>query len=110
MGVSLKRMTMLHVAEVEAGRRPFVHWARGTDGGIVRYLAGACSLGFDNLTGELAPHETRAQVGASVWRLYPAADAVRTAAAAMRRDPSITHCPDADCIECADAIAGGPIP
>ena len=109
MGVSLTRMTMLHLAEVEAGRRPFIHWARGADGQPVRYLAGACSEGFDNLAGALASLETRTHVGASLWRLYPAADAVNAAAAAIRREPSITHCPDPSCIECADAIAGGPI-
>ena len=28
---------------------------------------------------------------------------------AIRADPSITHCPDPGCVECADAIAGGPL-
>ena len=109
VGVSLTRMTILHLAEIEAGRRPFIHWARGADGRAVRYLAGACSEGFDNLADDLADHETETQVGASRWRLYQASEAVRIAAQAIRRTPSITHCPDRACIECADAIAGGPI-
>jgi aminoglycoside 3-N-acetyltransferase len=109
MGVSLTRMTILHLAEVEAGRRPFIHWARAEDGRVVRYLAGACSEGFDNLADDLAPLETQTTVGASRWLLFDAASAVQTAAASIRRNPSITHCPDPTCIECADAIAGGPI-
>jgi aminoglycoside 3-N-acetyltransferase len=109
MGVSLTRMTILHLAEIEAGRRPFIHWARGADGRAVRYMAGACSEGFDNLADDLANHETHTRVGNSRWRLYQASDTVRIAAAAIRRTPSITHCPDPTCIECADAIAGGPI-
>lgn len=32
IGVSLTSMTLLHLAEVEAGRRPFMRWARGPDG------------------------------------------------------------------------------
>jgi len=108
MGVSLTRMTILHLAEVEAGRRPFIHWARRSDGQVAQYMAGACSQGFDNLADDLANHETQTTVGGSCWRLYQASDAVRIAAAAIRRTPSITHCPDPTCIECADAIAGGP--
>jgi aminoglycoside N3'-acetyltransferase len=109
MGVSLTRMTILHVAELDAGRQPFIHWARGADGRPVRYMAGACSQGFDNLAADLADHETQTRVGGSLWRLYTASDAVRVAAEAIRRTPSITRCPDPTCIECADAIAGGPI-
>jgi aminoglycoside 3-N-acetyltransferase len=109
MGVSLTRMTILHLAEIEAGRQPFIHWARDADGRPVRYMAGACSQGFDNLAADLAEYETQTQVGSSRWRLYRASDAVHIAAEAIRRTPSITHCADPTCIECADAIAGGPI-
>ena len=109
MGVSLTRMTILHLAEVEAGRRPFIHWARAEDDRVVRYLAGACSEGFDNLADDLAPHEVQTTVGASRWRLFDAASAVQIAASSIRRNPSITHCLDPTCLECADAIGGGPI-
>ena len=109
MGVTLTRMTLLHLAEVEAGRRPFVHWARGADGRPVRYRSGMCSQGFDNLTDDLAPHATTTTVGASCWRLFNAGDVVRAATAAIRSNPSITHCADPTCIECDDAVAGGPV-
>jgi aminoglycoside 3-N-acetyltransferase len=109
MGVTLIRMTLLHLAEIEAGRRPFIRWALGTDGQPVRCMGGECSMGFDNLAEDLAPHETNAEVGASRWRLFHASEVLDTASSVIRQNPSITHCPDPTCIECADAIAGGPI-
>jgi hypothetical protein len=41
--------------------------------------------------------------------MFPARPALDLAAAAIRAEPTITHCPDPTCLECADAIAGGPI-
>lgn len=109
MGVGLTRMTLLHLAEVEAGRRPFIRWARSSDGRPVRVRAGECSEGFESLAETLAPVERQCTVGRSRWRVFPAVTALELAADAIRRNPSITHCPNPDCIECADAIAGGPL-
>jgi aminoglycoside 3-N-acetyltransferase len=109
MGVGLTRLTLLHLAEVEAGRRPFIRWARGHDGRAVRVRAGECSEGFESLAPALAPVEREVLVGTSRWRAFPAAEVLNLAAQAIRADPSITHCPNPACIECADAIAGGPL-
>ena len=109
MGVGLTRMTLLHLAEVEAGRRPFIRWARGRDGRAVRVRAGECSEGFESLAPTLAPVERRLLVGASQWRVFPAREALELAGDAIRTNPSITHCPNPECVECADAIAGGPL-
>ena len=109
MGVGLTRMTLLHLAEVEAGRRPFIRWARGRDGRPVRVRVGECSEGFESLAPILAPVERRLLVGASPWRVFPASEALELAGDAIRTNPSITHCPNPKCIECADAIAGGPL-
>ena len=109
MGVGLTRMTLLHLAEVEAGRRPFIRWARGRDGRAVRVRAGECSEGFESLAPTLASVERRLLVGASQWRVFPASEALELARDAIRTNPSITHCPNPECIECADAIAGGPL-
>ncbi len=108
-GVGLIRMTLLHLAETEAGRRPFVRWARRPDGQPIRNLSGGCSMGFERLAGVLAPIERRARVGSSLWRAFPARETVELAADAIRRDPSITRCADPGCPECPDAVAGGPI-
>ena len=109
MGVGLTRMTLLHLAEVEAGRRPFIRWSRGRDGRPARVRAGECSDGFERLTPALGPIERRTKVGESPWRAFAARPALDLAAAAIRGHPSITHCPNPNCIECADVIAGGPI-
>jgi len=109
IGVSLTRLTLLHLAETEAGRRPFIRWALGPDGRPTRIRTGECSEGFDRLEIALRPIETRMTVGASLWRAYPAVGVVERAVDAIRAEPSITHCPNPACIECADAIAGGPI-
>ncbi len=108
MGVGLNRMTLLHLAEVVAGRRPFVRWVNGPAGHPTRLGVGLCSEGFPKLASPLASLVQIATVGASEWRAFPSAETVAAAAAAMRADPRITHC-GRDCIECDDAIAGGPI-
>jgi aminoglycoside 3-N-acetyltransferase len=109
IGVGLDRATILHLAEVEAGRRPFVYWVLGPDGAPMRSRGGACSDGFPNLDDVLAPIETTARVGRSTWRLFPVRELVATAADAIRSNPEITRCDEPGCIECRDAIAGGPI-
>ena len=108
MGVRLDRMTILHLAEVEAGRRPFIRWARGPDGEPMRSRGGECSNGFPSLDVRLAAVETTEVVGRSRWRLFPAADVVQRAAAAIGANPQVTRCNRPQCIECDDAIAGGP--
>jgi aminoglycoside 3-N-acetyltransferase len=69
MGIDLTRMTLLHLAEVEAGRRPFIRWARGRDGRVVRVRVGECSEGFESLAPTLAPVERVRRVG-----VHPAED------------------------------------
>ncbi len=109
IGVDLDRLTIIHLAEVEAGRRPFIYWVRGPDGKPMRSRGGACSAGFANLDPVLAPLETTTKVGESTWRLFPARELVATAAEAIRSNASITRCDDPTCIECPAAVAGGPI-
>ena len=109
MGVSLTSMTLLHLAEVEAGRTPFVYWARGRDGRPVRSLGGGCSNGFDAFAPVLASIERTTDVGSSRWRAFPARDVIRLASEAIRAEPEITHCGNPACLECRDSVAGGPI-
>jgi aminoglycoside 3-N-acetyltransferase len=109
VGVSLIRMTLLHLAETMAGRKPFIRWMRGPDGRPIRVRGGECSLGFDRLNPVLAPIERQTMVGDSLWRAFPAARVGALAAAAIKTEPEVTHCDNPDCLECADAIAGGPL-
>ncbi len=107
-GVGLNRMTILHFAEVLAGRRLFRRWATGTDGSAVAVPVGSCSEGFPNLEPVLGMLARETTVGTSLWRLFPAAETVTTSAALIRTEPEITHCGNPECVRCPHAIAGGP--
>ena len=70
---------------------------------------GGCSDGFEKLEPILAPLMQINRVGASLWRVFPAAATVEAAVRAIRNDPGITHCGDPGCGRCRDAILGGPL-
>lgn len=108
MGVGLTRMTLLHYAEQEAGRELFWRWANDKSGAPVSVRVGGCSEGFEELAPALAELERTLHVGSSFWRIYPAKEALAFAAATIRAEPHITHCPDGACERCNDAVRGGP--
>ncbi|MGH2600053.1 MAG: AAC(3) family N-acetyltransferase, partial [Dehalococcoidia bacterium] len=64
---------------------------------------------FDHFAPVLAPIERRAMVGESRWRVFPATEALRLATAAIRTNPTITHCTNPACGRCDDAVQGGPV-
>lgn len=109
MGVGLTRMTLLHLAEAQAGRELFVRWANGRDGKPVGVRVGGCSEGFERLAPVLAGLERKLTVGDSLWRVYPARETLERAAAAIRAHPEITRCGDPACVRCSDAVRGGPV-
>jgi aminoglycoside 3-N-acetyltransferase len=109
VGVGLTRMTLLHLAEQEAGREQFRRWALAPDGTTVMVESGGCSEGFERLAPVLAPLETRIAVGPSAWRCFPAAEIVERAAAAICADAGATHCGQRSCSRCDDAACGGPV-
>jgi aminoglycoside 3-N-acetyltransferase len=109
IGVGLNRMTALHLAEQQSGRRLLLRWARGADGGVSMFEVGSCSEGFPRLDPVLRPYARATVVGGSWWRAYPAQQTLAAAATAITEDQTITHCPRNDCLLCHDSIAGGPI-
>jgi hypothetical protein len=109
IGVGLNRMTALHLAEQQSGRRLFLRWARSTDNRVSMVEVGSCSEGFPRLEPALHPYARTAVVGSSRWRAYPAQQTLTAATAAITADQNITHCPDNDCLKCRDSIAGGPM-
>ena len=109
LGVGLERLTLLHLAEEEAGRNLFRRWANDSEGRPSAVEVGGCSEGFGRLEPSLRGIMRKVKVGQSLWTLLPAGEAVSLAADAIRSEPSITHCGDAACERCRDAIAGGPI-
>lgn len=109
MGVRLDRMTLLHLAEQQAGRRMFRRWANGPEGQPIVVERGGCSSGFTRLEPILAPLLHEVNVGPGHWLVYPARAALAAATEAIRDDPEITCCATPTCILCQDAIAGGPL-
>lgn len=108
MGVGLEAMTLLHLAEQQAGRILFRRWADGSDGRVVEVETGGCSNGFHHLEGLLSPLRREAQVGDSRWQVFPAGGVLEVVSEAIRRDPAITHCGASPC-RCDDAVQGGPL-
>ena len=107
MGVGLECMTLLHLAEQHAGRNLFRRWANDQNGEMIEVEMGGCSDGFGKLEPILAPLVRETQVGQSHWRLLPARETLALAAA-IRRDPLLTHCGRSPC-RCDDAVLGGPL-
>ena len=55
IGVGLNRMTALHLAEQQSGRRLFWRWARDSNGQTFMFEVGSCSEGFPRLEPVLRP-------------------------------------------------------
>jgi aminoglycoside N3'-acetyltransferase len=109
IGVGLNRMTALHLAEQQSGRRLFLRWARGADSQVSMFEVGSCSEGFPQLEPVLNPYARTAVVGGSRWQVYPARQTLAVATAAITADQHVTHCSDDHCLKCHDSVAGGPI-
>lgn len=108
MGVGLESMTLLHLAEQQAGRNLFRRWANDLYGATMEVEMGGCSDGFGKLEPILAPVMTEIVVGQSRWCVFPAQATLALAAEAIRHDPMITHCGRSPC-RCDDAVLGGPL-
>lgn len=109
MGVGFEKITLLHLAEKEAGRALFLRWANDAHGRPIAVEVGGCSEGFGRLEPHLRHAVRRLGVGRSSWTLLPAGQALAYAAAAISANPRITHCGVGSCERCNDAVEGGPI-
>jgi aminoglycoside 3-N-acetyltransferase len=109
IGVGLNRMTAIHLAEQQSGRRLFRRWAKAADGRVSMFEVGSCSEGFPRLEPVLRPYTRPAVVGDSQWQAFPARQVLDAASATMRQNQNITHCGDIDCLLCRDSIAGVPV-
>lgn len=108
MAVNLKAMTLVHLAEERAGRSLFRRWAVDPGRRPVECAVGSCSQGFERLRPFVERLVRATTVGASRWEAFPAGALVDAVAAAIRDDPTITHCGGEGC-RCDDAVAGGPM-
>ena len=109
IGLGLNRMTALHLAEEQAGRRLLVRWAGDAEGRVFMVETGSCSDGFPRLAPLVDPLARSARLGASRLDAFPARAVLATAAAAIAADPELTRCPNTACLRCRDTIPGGPI-
>lgn len=109
IGVGLNRMTAIHLAEQQSGRRLFLRWAKTADGRVSTFEVGSCSEGFPRLEPVLAQYAYPAVVGDSRWQAFPARQVLDAASTAIREDQSITRCCDSNCLLCRDSTAGGPL-
>jgi len=109
MGVGLTKMTAIHHAEKLSGRELFICWALDEKGNTIRIREGSCSEGFGKLDFAVEKYEKQITVGNSLWRIFPIKETVLACAEAIKKDPSITHCDDVNCIRCNDMQKGGPI-
>jgi aminoglycoside N3'-acetyltransferase len=92
MGVNLDSMTLLHLAELNAGRPQQVEWASGMDGQPVQVNVNGDSACFEQFAPHLAPLERRITVGRSLWRIFPAHETLMAAQQAITQFPQIGLC------------------
>ena len=109
MGVDLTSATIIHYAEMLAGRTLFVRWAYDENLKIVPTNVGSCSEGFNNLESALKNYAKEIFVGKSKWICFRARDMVEICAEQIKQNPNITHCEDENCDRCNDMMLGGPI-
>lgn len=108
IGVDLTAMTLIHLAEFDAGRVPFQRWALGADGAVIMVSVGGCSHGFGQLDEALETHARHTVVAGSSWTVYAAGPALAAATEAIERHSAITSC-RLRCERCIDAVQGGPV-
>jgi aminoglycoside 3-N-acetyltransferase len=109
MGVDLTKLTLVHLAEKQAGRRPFIRWALGPSGDVISVQVGGCSDGFSKFEPVVSQLTTITQVGRSRWTCLPAKESLLALAQAIIDWPQITQCDDPTCERCLDGVAGGPL-
>ncbi len=107
IGVGYTSMTLLHLAERNAGRNLFRRWAKNAAGKVIPCNTGGCSNGFDRFEQVLSP--TEMYVGKSRWRLLDASETLSLATDAFKRSPAFARCADKTCMRCHDGVLGGPL-
>jgi len=106
IGVGYTSMTLLHLAERNAGRNLFRRWAKNETGKIIPCNTGGCSNGFGRFEQVLSP--TEIYVGKSRWRFLDASETLTLATDALKRSPAFARCTDKTCMRCHDGVLGGP--
>ena len=109
LGVGLSSCTALHLAEEQAGRRPFIRWAMDARGVIREVATSGCAKGFDTLLPFCHDLFRSERIGTCLAQAAPVAELLDRLAPIIRAQPELTRCGPA-CLRCRDAILCGPLP
>jgi aminoglycoside N3'-acetyltransferase len=109
LGVGLDKVTLLHLAEKQAGRHLFRRWANNLQGFPFAVEVGGCSDGFTKFETGLQSITRTVRVGQSMWYVLSASELLERATTMIRMNPALTHCGNSNCNRCNDAIARGPL-
>jgi len=107
MGTDLTSLTLIHYAEMLAGRQLFIRWAKNPTGNIIRTQTGSCSRAFNQLMPLLCDRFETMTVLGSHWQVAEAGPLAHQASLNIINDPHLTSC--GQCLRCRDALLGGPI-
>lgn len=104
VGVDLRALTAIHLAQEYSGGKLFTNWVNDPDGKPFPVKVGTCSSGFNKFEPILHSIEKCIEVGASKWRLYNARVLIDKSILAIRNNPLICHCDSKECLRCKDFI------
>ena len=107
IGTSYTSLTLLHLAESDAGRKLFRRWGRNENRELVECSTGGCSNGFDQFESVLVSIDE--YVGESRWRYLDANETRQAATTSIKHQSLSTHCGRKGCQRCNHAALGGPI-
>jgi aminoglycoside 3-N-acetyltransferase len=114
MGIDFTGVTPIHYAEQKSGRTLFRAWAnvkakKGNENKLpVEVSIGSCSAGFNALQPMVDHLAQKELVGNSKWNCFEFTAFIKHISKQIIETPEITHCENAQCIRCHDAILGGP--
>ena len=109
LGVGLSACTAVHLAEEQAGRRPFIRWAMDTERVIREVATSGCAKGFESLMPFCRDLFRSEQIGPCLAQAAPVAELINRLAPVIRDQPEVTRCTP-ECRRCQDAILWGPLP
>ncbi|PKG39370.1 AAC(3) family N-acetyltransferase [Psychromonas sp. Urea-02u-13] len=118
MGIDFTGVTPIHYAEQKSGRTLFRAWANvkvkakaknsNDEKMPVEVSIGSCSAGFNALQPMVEHLVQKKLVGNSQWHCFEFTPFINRISKQIIATPEITHCDNAQCIRCHDAILGGP--
>ena len=101
LGVGHTSSTAIHLAEAEAGRRQWHHWALTRHRGVVECITPSCSRAFGDAEPVLEEITRETTIGQSRVRLLPLGESLERVKVLIRRKPDALLC--GECLWCRKA-------